>query len=145
MADRADWDAVVHARRQQAVDADAELRRRHPDQEYPPLRSAAPEQVAQAPDDKLALAAGETASEAVEGMKDLAARRAVTGQITDPHSWVTASGDPDYPVFGQAAWPSPWPSSAQDIALRAPEPEIRSTRVAFGQAAGRDAELEAGE
>jgi hypothetical protein len=35
MADRADWDAATRAQRQLAVAADAELRRRHPDQHYP--------------------------------------------------------------------------------------------------------------
>jgi AAA domain/TrwC relaxase len=34
MADRADWDAATRAQRHQAVAADAELRRRHPDQHY---------------------------------------------------------------------------------------------------------------
>jgi len=42
MADRADWDAATSAQRRLAVAADAELRRRHPGQHYPPLRSAEP-------------------------------------------------------------------------------------------------------
>jgi len=40
MADRDDWDAATRAQRHLAVAADAELRRRHPDQPYLPLRSA---------------------------------------------------------------------------------------------------------
>ena len=43
MADRADWEAATRAQRQLAVAADAELRRRHPGQPLPPLRSAEPE------------------------------------------------------------------------------------------------------
>ena len=43
MADRADWDAATRAQRHLAVAADAELRRRHPGQHYPPLRSAEPD------------------------------------------------------------------------------------------------------
>ena len=43
MADRADWDAATRAQRHLAVTADAELRRRHPGQHFPPLRSAEPE------------------------------------------------------------------------------------------------------
>ena len=43
MADRADWDTATRAQRQLAVAADAELRRRHPGQHFPPLRSAEPE------------------------------------------------------------------------------------------------------
>jgi len=37
MADRADWDAATRAQRHLAVAADAELRRRHPARQYPPL------------------------------------------------------------------------------------------------------------
>ena len=43
MADRADWEAATRAQRHLAVAADAELRRRHPGQPLPPLRSAEPE------------------------------------------------------------------------------------------------------
>ena len=43
MADRADWDKATVQHRHLAVAADAELRRRHPAQHYPPLRSAEPE------------------------------------------------------------------------------------------------------
>jgi hypothetical protein len=43
LADRADWDAATRAQRHLAVAADAELRRRHPGQHHPPLRSAEPE------------------------------------------------------------------------------------------------------
>jgi hypothetical protein len=42
MADRADWDAATRAQRHLAVAADAELRRRHPGQHHPSLRSAEP-------------------------------------------------------------------------------------------------------
>jgi hypothetical protein len=42
MADRADWDTATRAQRHLAVAADAEVRRRHPGQHYPPLRSAEP-------------------------------------------------------------------------------------------------------
>jgi hypothetical protein len=42
MADRADWDAATRHQRHLAVAADAELRRRHPARQYPPLRSAEP-------------------------------------------------------------------------------------------------------
>ena len=42
MADRADWEAATRAQRHLAVAADAELRRRHPEQRFTPLRSAEP-------------------------------------------------------------------------------------------------------
>jgi hypothetical protein len=42
--DRAAWEADTRHQRQAAVAADAELRRRHPDQPWEPLRSAEPEE-----------------------------------------------------------------------------------------------------
>jgi hypothetical protein len=53
MADRADWDAATRQQRHLAVAADAELRRRHPGQQYPPLRSAEPEPATDAQRDDL--------------------------------------------------------------------------------------------
>ena len=43
MADRAEWDAATRAQRHLAIAADAELRRRHPEQRFTPLRSAEPQ------------------------------------------------------------------------------------------------------
>jgi hypothetical protein len=42
MADRAAWEQATRAQRHLAIAADAELRRRHPGQHHPPLRSAEP-------------------------------------------------------------------------------------------------------
>ena len=61
MADRADWDQATRAQRQLAVAADAELRRRHPGQYFPPLRSAEPEPATAAQRDELALTPDEPA------------------------------------------------------------------------------------
>ena len=63
MADRADWDAATRAQRHLAVAADAELRRRHPGQHYPPLRSAEPQPATQAQRDELTLTAGKQTPE----------------------------------------------------------------------------------
>ena len=59
MADRADWDAATRAQRHLAVAADAELRRRHPEQRFTPLRSAEPQPATQAQRDELTLTAGQ--------------------------------------------------------------------------------------
>ena len=48
MADRQQWETATRQQRQLAVAADAELRRRHPGQQFPPLRSAEPEPATQA-------------------------------------------------------------------------------------------------
>ena len=42
MADRQEWEHATSASRRLAIAADAELRRRHPDQKIEPLRSAEP-------------------------------------------------------------------------------------------------------
>ena len=59
MADRADWDAATRAQRHLAVAADAELRRRHPEQRFTPLRSAEPLPATQAQRDELTLTPGQ--------------------------------------------------------------------------------------
>jgi hypothetical protein len=59
LADRADWDAATRAQRHLAVAADAELRRRHPDQRFTPLRSAEPQPATQAERDELILTPGQ--------------------------------------------------------------------------------------
>ncbi len=59
MADRADWEAATRVQRHLAVAADAELRRRHPGQHFPQLRSAEPEPATDAQRAELTLTAGE--------------------------------------------------------------------------------------
>ena len=61
MADRADWDAATRAQRHLAVAADAELRRRHPGQHFPPLRSAEPEPATETQRAELTLDLGQAA------------------------------------------------------------------------------------
>ena len=73
MADRADWDAATRAQRHLAVAADAELRRRHPEQRFTPLRSAEPQPATQAQRDELTLTAGQPTREMGQWIKDLAA------------------------------------------------------------------------
>src|SRR5205809_3690340 len=77
MADRADWDAATRAQRHLAVAADAELRRRHPARQYPPLRSAEPPPLTQAQRDELTLTPGEQIPEPAQWIKHLAARHRV--------------------------------------------------------------------
>jgi hypothetical protein len=71
MADRADWDAATCAQRHLAVAADAELRRRHPGQHFPPLRSAEPEPATNSQRAELTPTAGQP-GEMGQWIKDLA-------------------------------------------------------------------------
>ena len=92
MADRSDWDAATRIQRHLAVAADAELRRRHPDQHYPPLRSAEPQPATGAQRDELTLTAAHPTPEMGQWIKDLAAAHhtfAGTARRT---------AEPDHPV-----------------------------------------------
>ena len=81
MADRQDWEQATRRQRQLAVAADTELRRRHPGQQFPPLRSAEPEPATQAQRDELTLTAGEEIPQLGQWIADLAAQhRAFTSQ-----------------------------------------------------------------
>jgi hypothetical protein len=75
MADRADWEQATRRQRQLAVAADAELRRRHPEQQHPPLRSAEPPPATQEQRAELALTAGMEILELGQWITGLAAQR----------------------------------------------------------------------
>ena len=70
----AEWEQATRQQRQLAVAADAELRRRHPGQPRPPLRSAEPEPANQEQRDELTLTAGQDIPQHGQWIIDLAAR-----------------------------------------------------------------------
>jgi hypothetical protein len=72
MADRTDWERSTRHQRQLAVAADAELRRRHPAQPWPPLRSAEPELMSRAQADNLAPTLGVNIEAMVGQVSELA-------------------------------------------------------------------------
>jgi hypothetical protein len=142
MADRADWDAATRTQRHLAVAADAELRRRHPGQHYPPLRSAEPPPATQAQSDELTLAVGEQIPEMGQWIEDLAAdHRTFAGKLAERQSMTVPSEDPDYGDLGQAF--PPWPGPARDAIVQPPKPEIRPSPQVLQRAADRDADPEA--
>ncbi len=143
MADRADWDAATRAQRHLAVAADAELRRRHPGQHHPPLRSAEPQPATQAQRDELTLPAGEqNPTETGQWITDLAAaHRTFAGTLAERQSLTVPSEDPDYGNPGQA-FPQ-WPGPATDAILQPPKPQIRPSPQVLPRAADRDADPEA--
>ena len=63
MDDRHEWEHATEHTRHLAIAADAELRRRHPDQQIEPLRSAEPDPVADADCEELPLAPDEKIGE----------------------------------------------------------------------------------
>ena len=142
MADRADWDAATRVQRHLAVAADAELRRRHPGQHYPPLRSAEPEPVTQSQRAELTLTVGQSPGEMAQWITDLAAvHRTFAERLADRQSLTVPSEDPRYGDLGQAF--PPWPRPARDAILQPPKPEIRPSLQVLERAADRDAGWEA--
>jgi hypothetical protein len=69
MADRDDWEKATVQQRHLAVAADAELRRRHPDEHYPPLRSAEPEPATNDQREELTMTAGEETGNWANGLR----------------------------------------------------------------------------
>jgi hypothetical protein len=144
MADRADWGAATRAQRQLAVAADAELRRRHPGQHYPPLRSAEPEPESETQQAEVTLSPREQPGEMGQRIKDLAAaHRAFAEQLADRQSLPIPAEEPRYGDLGQAF--PPWPRQARDAILQPPKPEIRPSPYVLERAANRDADREAGD
>ena len=138
MADRDDWEKATVQQRHLAVAADAELRRRHPDEHYPPLRSVEPEPDTSDQREELTMAAGEETRETGQWIKDLAAAHRI---FADRLSLMIPSPKPDYGDLGQAF--PPWPGPGNDALLRPPKPDIHPSPQVLQRAADRDADFEA--
>jgi hypothetical protein len=144
MADREDWDAATRAQRHLAVAADAELRRRHPGQALPSLRSAEPEPATQTQHDEAALTAGEGLPKAADLISDLAAgHRTFADRLAARQSLMVPCEDRDYGDLVQAF--PPWPGRSTDAILQPPKPEIRPSARILERATDRDADREAGD
>jgi hypothetical protein len=144
MADRADWEAATRAQRHLAVAADAELRRRHPEQRFTPLRSAESRPATGAQRAELTLTPGQDIPEPGQWIKDLAAgRRTFADRLADRQSLMIPSDDPGYGSLGQA-FPS-WTGSPTGAILQPPKPEIRPSSRVLERVLDRDADIEAGE
>ena len=141
MADRADWEQATRQQRQLAVAADAELRRRQPDQRFAPLRSAEPDPATQAQREELTVSVGEEISEVGQWVKDLAAEHQTFADIlADRQSMTIPSEDPDFDL-GQAF--PPWSGRGKDAILQPPKPEIRPSARVLERATDRDRDVEA--
>ena len=142
MADREDWDAATRAQRQLAVAADAELRRRHPGQPFPLLRSAEPEPATETPITELTPTPGEPPGEIGQLITDLAAAHGTFAErLADRQSLTIPSPDPGYGDLGQAF--PPWPGHSRDAILQPPKPEIQPSPHVLERTADRDADWEA--
>jgi hypothetical protein len=144
MADRTDWEHNTRAQRHLATSADAELRRRHPHQQFPPLRSAEPEPTTQAQRDDLTLTPDQPTAEPGQWIKDIAAaHHTFTHRLADRQSQKIPHQNPDYGDLGPA-FPT-WKRPGQDAILQPPKPEIPPSPHILHRAAERDPDYEAGE
>ena len=144
MVDRADWEAATRAQRHLAVAADAELRRRHPDQHHPPLRSAEPDPATDSQRSELTLSPEHPPGEMSRWITDLTvAHRTFAERLADRQSMTIPAEDPTYGDLGQA-FPL-WPGPGRDAILQPPKPEIRPSPYVLERDADRDADWEAGD
>jgi hypothetical protein len=143
MADRADWEQATHHQRQLAVAADAELRRRHPGQPWPPLRSAEPEPVTiQAQQDH----AGPNPFIGIEETRRLinqlaTQHREISERLAARHSMTIPAADPDFEDVG-LAFPA-WTPPGRHPILQPPKPAIPPSEQILGYVIGRETDREA--
>jgi conjugative relaxase-like TrwC/TraI family protein len=138
MADRADWEQSTRHQRQLAVAADAELRRRHPGQPWPPLRSAEP----QPEHDNLNTTLTTDPEDARQRIRDLAAwHREFSDKLAERQSLMIPAEDPDLEDLG-LAFPA-WAAPARDAILQPPKPRIQPSEQILEHIASREADMEA--
>ena len=144
MEDRAEWEKATSQQRHLAVAADAELRRRHPEQQHPPLRSAEPEPATQEQRAEITLTAGEEIPELGQWITGLAAQhREFADKLAERQSLRTPAEDPDYEDLGPA-FPA-WTGADRDAILQPPKPEIQPSPRILERVTGRDLDREAAE
>ncbi len=123
--------------RQLAVAADAELRRRHPAQPWPPLRSTEPEPLPSRP-----IAPGADTKEMARQERTLTAQhREFTARLAGRQSRLIPAADPDLAHIGPA-FPA-WRSPARDAILQPPQPPIPPSQRVLDRAADRAPGIEA--
>ena len=124
--------------------ADAELRRRHPGPQHPPLRSAEPPPATQEQRAELALTAGMEILELGQWITGLAVQhREFADKLAERQSLRTPAEDPDYEDLGPA-FPA-WTGTARDAILQPPKPQIQPSLRILERATGRNLDLEAAE
>ena len=124
MADRAEWEHATAPTRHLAIAADAELRRRHPDHNIGPLRSAEPAPVSDTDRQQLVLAPDEKIGDMAAWIRDLAVQRqAFREKLQERQALKVPSEDPDFGDIGPA-FPA-WTPPDRDAILQPPQPQIQ--------------------
>jgi conjugative relaxase-like TrwC/TraI family protein len=142
MEDRDKWERATRQQRQLAVAADSELRRRHPDQQWPPLRSAEPELTDQSKIDDPAVTPEMAIIQLDQLVSEVAAQHhEFADKLANRQSIVVPAADPDHEPF-ERAFPA-WPEPRQGAILQPPKPHIPSSEQILERAADRGLEAEA--
>jgi hypothetical protein len=143
MDDRQKWEQATANRRRLAVAADAELRRRHPDQEFEPLRSAEPAPPGQAETEELNLSPDRDIPEPGQWIKDLtAAREAFTTILAEKQRQAVAPGNEL--LVGPGQFFLCRPEFSASAILQPPRPQIRPSAHVLERMQEREAGIEAG-
>ena len=137
---RREWEQATAQTRRLALAADSELRRRHPDRRYEPLRSVEP---LVSEDERARLLADPEDLDYeqpgwIAGLAD--ERRAVREELADRQSVRIPAAEADCGYEGQA-WPA-WAAAHRDAILQPPKPDIRPAHAVLDRAAEVQVEAE---
>jgi hypothetical protein len=143
MDDRLEWEHATEHSRHLAIAADAELRRRHPDQQIKPMRSAELSPVGDTDRAELALTPDKI-TEMAAWVRALAAeRQGFREKLEELQGLRVPSEDPDWDDLGPA-FPA-WNPPGRDAILQPPKPQITPSARILQLAAERDTSPEAAE
>jgi len=141
MDDRRAWEHATAERRGLAVAADTELRRRHPHEALPPLRSAAPTLLADSQTAELNLSPDRDIPEIGQWIKDVDARRQEFARQMAERRRLAASQDPGR--RNQSQFHPGWSGFGAEALLQPPKPEIRPSELVLERTRERQAGIEA--
>ncbi len=143
MDDRRQWEQATTDRRRQAVAADAELRRRHPTQQYDPLRSAEPAPPSQAETEELNLSPDRPIPEPAQWIKDLTTARDTFTKLLEEKRREPVTEQSQQSIGLGHLFPAQAHHSAGAI-LQPPRPQIRPSARVLERMREREAGIEAG-
>ena len=142
MSDRQEWEHATARSRYLAIVADAELRRRNPDQKIEPLRTAEPTPASDTECEQLHPAASGRLAETAAWICDLAAqRKAFRAKLDERRGLMVPNEDPHWGDLRQAFPSSNLPS--RDAILQPPKPQIAPSPEILQLAAKYDLSPEA--
>jgi hypothetical protein len=142
MADRQKWEHATAGSRRLALAADAELRRRHPDQQIEPLCSAEPTPVNDSEREQLNLTSDQEIGEMAAWIRDLVAQhQTFREKFEECQGLMVPSEDPEWGDLGEA-FPT-GQALSRDAILQPPKPQITPSMKILQPAAGHNIEPEA--